>query len=582
MLLNESGIRLPKGTKSCKICTHKDLDGFVSGLLLYNQLIRQGIPADRINIKFVQYGENDLLDKATRKNKTQATLSSDFSAYPVVDMEEKWNSFAKSYSKEENRTYPPKGKASFETFKNSYLYRKPSFKDIANFLKEHNPDALLLTKPKDSSVRIALEDFMNAWKAWSEKGGDTSKVSLTDMDYISDHHSNEKGDLVSGKSGKIGADKYRSDTEHIATVAAQNLMNWDDVEAISRVDSATYKNPEDVLMMPSALKSKDRKERLAILTSTLVNSIIGSNERLAELLIKRSTPSLVSIYNNALKMAKITDNELKVLSELKNDKPDWELIDELTKDLPAYEKKKLLQKRDENRKIKPIADIQKLRDKNEKNIERETKLNKSDFKFYGNVAVFQATNMRDQPSRYLFAFLEHEGKQPAFAIRKFPGVGNGMIQFSASPLLKPEEKSQIDLEKIGKDALDAAEKNGLLNEFAKKLILQKSGGHKTIYNLSNLGIVGNLEPSPNERYRIKELKDYESRRKALYKNTESAIIKKNVKALPDKSEELEKLQGIKSDAFHKLYDFLVDYIIKALRAEYGNFSPKSNFKFKME
>lgn len=578
MLLNESGIRLPKGTKSCKICTHKDLDGFVSGLLLYNQLIRQGIPADRINIKFVQYGENGLLDKATRKNKTQAVLSSDFSAYPVIDMGEKWNSFAKLYSKEDNRTYSPKGNASFESFKPN-LNKKPSFKLISDFLKQNNPDAILLTKPKDSSVRIALEDFMNAWKAWSEKGGDTSKVSLTDLDYTSDHHSNEKGDLVPGKAGKIGAN-YRSDTEHIATVAAQNLMNWDDVEAVSRVDSAEYKNTEDVLMMPSALRSKDRKERLAILAAALINPIVKTNERLAELLIKRSTPSLVSIYNNALKMAKITDNELKVLSELKNDKPDWGLIDELTKDLPGYEKKKLLQQRDENKNIKPVSTIQQLRDKNEKNIEREKKISESDFKFYGNVAVFQAKNMRDQPSRYLFAFLEHDGKQPGFVIRKFPGMG--MIQFSASPLFSKDIKEKIDLEEIGKDALDAAEKEGLVNDFAKKLILQSSGGHKTIYNLSNLGIVGNLAPSPNERYRIKDLTDYEKRRKELYKNTESAIIKKNVKNLPNKGKELEALKGIRSEASNKLYDFLVDYIIKEIRAKYGDLYPKSNFKIKME
>ena len=578
MLLNESGIRLPKGTKSCKIITHKDLDGFVSGLLLYNQLIRQGIPADRINIKFVQYSENDILDKTTRKNKTQALLSSDFSAYPVINMEEKWNSFAKSYNKEENKTYSPKGNASFDAFKPN-LNKKPSFKIISDFLKENNPNALLLIKPKDSSVRIAFEDFMNAWKAYD--CGDTSKVSLTDLDYISDHHSNEKGDLVSGKSGKIGA-SYRSDAEHIATVAAQNLMNWDDIEAVSRVDSATYKNPEDVLMMPSALHSKDRKERMAILVSTLVNSIIKSNERMAELLIKRSTPSLISIYNNALKISKLTDNELKVLTELKNDKPDWKLIDELTKDLPGYEKKKILQQRSENKTIKPINTIQGLRDKNEKNIERETKLDKSDYKFYGNVAYVYAKNTRDQPSRYLFAFLEHEGKQPAFVVRKLPTVGNGMLQFSCSPLLKPEEKAKVDLEKIGKEALDAAEKEGLINDFSKKIILQKSGGHKAIYNLSNLGIVGNLAPSPNERYRIKDLTDYEKRRKALYNSTQSAIIKKNAKALPNKSKELEQLSSIKSEANNKLYDFLTDYIIKAIRAEYGDLSPKSNLKFKME
>lgn len=575
MLLNESGIRLPKGTKSAKIVTHQDMDGFVSGLLIYNQLIKQGVPADRINIKFVNYGDNDLLDKATRKNKTQALLSCDFSAFPKVDMEASWNSFARTYDKENNRYISPSKNCSYQDFKSKYINSTPSFKTITNYLKERNPNAILFVKPKDSTVRISVENFINGWKNYK----DSDNVELTDMDYTSDHHSNEKGDLVAGKSGKIGA-KFRSDAEHIATVAAQGLMNWDDIEAVSRVDSAEYKNTEDVLMMPSALKSKDRKERLAILTAALINPIVKTNERLAEILIKRSTPSLISIYNNALKIAKITENELKVLSELKNNNPDWNLINDLTKDLPSYEKKKLLQQRSENKNIKPVTSIQQLRNKNQKNIEREKKISESDFKFYGNVAVFQAKNMRDQPSRYLFAFLEHEGKQPAFVVRKFPGMG--LIQFSASPLFSQDIKDKIDLEEIGKEALDAAEKEGLLSDFAKNLILQSSGGHKTIYNLSNLGIVGNLAPSPNERYRIKDLTDYEKRRKELYKNTESAIIKKNVKNLPNKGKELDALKGIRTEVSNKLYDFLVDYIIKAIRAKYGNLQPKSNFKIKMD
>ena len=120
MLLNESGIRLPKGTKSAKIITHQDMDGFVSGLLIYNQLIRQGVPADRINIKFVNYGDNDLLDKATRKNKTQALLSCDFSAFPKVDMEASWNSFARTYDKENNRYISPSKNCSYQDFKSKW------------------------------------------------------------------------------------------------------------------------------------------------------------------------------------------------------------------------------------------------------------------------------------------------------------------------------------------------------------------------------------------------------------------------------------------------------------------------------
>ena len=575
MLLNESGIRLPKGTKSAKILTHRDLDGFVSGLLIYNQLIKQGIPADRINIKFVQYGENDILDKATRKNKNQAVLSCDFSAFPKVNMEDSWNGFAKTYDKEKDRNFSPRSEASYEAFKSQFINSKPNFKTISDFLKKNNPNALLFTKPKDSSVRISLENFLNGWKAY--KGNDD--VELTDLDYTSDHHSNEKGDLVAGKSGKIGA-KYPSDAEHIATVAAQGLMNWDDIEAVSRVDSAKYKNLKDVLTLPSALHSKERKERLAILIAALISPIVSNNDRLAELLIKRSTPSLVSIYNNALKIAKITDNELKVLSELKNENPDWSLIDELTKDLPEYEKKKLLQSREENKKIKPVHNVETLRNKNTKNIEREKNLDASDFKFYGNIAVFESKVKTDQPSRYLFAFLEHEGKQPAFSIRKFPAMG--MIQVSCSPLLSDKDKENIDLEAVCKDALDAAERNGLLSDFTKKIILQKSGGHKTIYNLSNLGIVGNIAPTPGERYKIKDLTDYENRRKALYKNAVSELTKKNAKALPNKGKELESLKSIKSEVNKELYDFLVDYIIREIKSKYGDIQPKSDFKIKME
>lgn len=575
MLLNESGIRLPKGVKSAKVISHCDMDGFVSALLLYNQLIRQGIPGDRINIKFVQYGDNDILDKATRKNKTQALLSCDFSAFPKVDMATSWNSFARSYDKENNKHIPATGNASYEEFKKRYINTTPSFKTISSFLKENSPNALLFVKPNDSSVRIALENFIKGWKAY--KGNDT--VTLTDMDYTSDHHSNEKGDLVPGKSGKIGA-SFRSDAEHIATVAAQNLMNWDDIETVSNVDSAEYKNIKDTVYLPSALHSKDRKERIAIMINALITPILKTNERLAELLVKRSGTSLISIYNNALKMAKLNDNELAILKELKNENPDWDKIDELSKDLPGYEKKKILQTRDEHKSYKPIPSIQSLRDKNEKNIAREKQLDKTDFTFYGNVAVFKAKNMKDQPNRYLFGFLEHEGMQPAFVVKKMPGIG--MIQVAASPLISQSEKEKIDLEPICKRALDAAEKKGLISDFTKKMILQKSGGHKTIYNISGMDIISNMALQPNERYEAKGLANYEKRRTALYKNALTKTVKDNAKKLTNKSGRLDELKGKKSEALRSAMDFIEDYVIKELKAEYGNLKPKSDFKIKME
>lgn len=577
MLLNENGIKLPKNTKSAKIITHKDCDGFFSALLLYHQLIRQGVDKDRINIKFVQYGDNDILDKATRKNPTQAILSCDFSAYPTIDLEAEYSSFAKEYDKENNRFIYPTGKASFNYMKKAILDSSfgATFKKLSDYLKRVAPNCLFFTKQKDPSVRRAIENFMKGWQVYLDNGKkDVNKVVMSKVDYTSDHHENSKGDLVPGKSGAIGKTEYRSDTEHIATVSAQNLMNWEDVEIISRIDSAQYKDLQSVLMMPKDLKSGDKKERLGILVAALVNQIIKSNERLAEHLVKISQPSLLNVFINAQKVAKINDDELKILSELKNDSVDWDKVNSLLVNLPKSEQKKILKSRDDNKTIKPVASLETMREKNIKNIAREKQISKSDFKFYGNVALFKATNMRDQPGRYLFAFLEHEGKQPAFVIKDMPGIG--MLQVAASPLLSADDKAKIDLEPICLGALDAALEKGLIKKFVYEIIKSKSGGHKTIYNLSEMGIIKNTLLSPNERYQEKYEKDYESRRKALLNKTVKKQLdkgyKKSIDAFADR----------KSATYNEFIEFMITYIMQEIKSKYGDMQPKSDFKIKME
>lgn len=557
MILNESGIRLPKNTKSCKILTHRDLDGFFSGLLLYNQLIRQGIPADHIEVKFVQYGENDLLDKATRKNKFQAVLSSDFAGYPKVEMKTSFNGFAKTHDKEHNKfTYP----VSYEQFKSELLDKKPSFSLLSNWLREKNPEALLFTKPKDSSMRKSLNDFMLGWKNYK----DDDDVVITDFDYVSDHHDNSKGELISGKSGRIGKTEYRSDTEHIATVAAQNLMNWDDIEVVSRIDSASYNDIHNTMTLSHDFHGKDRKERLGILTNALVSTLLNSNERLAVHLLKISKPSLISVYNNALKVVKLNDIEVDIMDELKSEHPDWNKINELTAKLPKSESKKILQDREENKKIKKTMSFDSMRQKNDDILKREMNLDESDFKFIGNTSVFKARDRKNQPGRYVFAFLKREGKFPVFNVRDFSEGNLGMIQFSASPFVSSEDKEKIDLVKLGEDALNAAKAKGILPEFAYEVIKKQSGGHKTIMNISGLGIISNTALSPNERYDLKAYKDYETRRKALTnKAVKKALLGYRAKAIKE-------LDAKKSASKREVADFLIDYIVKELNSRYSN------------
>lgn len=564
MLLNESGIKLPKNTKSAKILTHRDLDGFFSGLLLYNQLIKQGIPAERIEVKFVQYGEYDLLDKATRKNKFQAVLSSDFAGYPRVNMESSFNGIAKSLDKDKNKFLYP---VSYSQFKEQVINKKPAFSTLTNWLKEKNPNALLFTKPKDSSVRKSYEDFMLGWKNY--KGDDN--VIVTDLDYVTDHHNNDKGVLVGGKSGNIGRTQFKSDTEHIATVAAQDLMNWDDIEVVSRIDSATYNDIHSTLTLSKDLHGKDRKERLGILVNALVSTILSSNERLAIHLLKISKPGLISVYNNALKVVKLNDNEIEILNELKEERPDWDKINSLLDTLPKSEQSKILKDRDDNKKIKPVSSLDKMRAKNDEVLKRETDLSTTDFTFVGNTSIFKSRDKKMQPGRYVFAFLKKEGKAPVFNIRDFSGMG--MIQFSASPFISQNDKEKIDLVKLGEDALSAAKAKGLLSDFAYEAIKQQSGGHKTIYNISGMNIISNTALSPNERYEYKADKDYETRRKAL----QDKAVKKAL--MGEKAKRLKELDAKKSASKAEVVSFLIDYITKELNSRYKNVKVNPNISY---
>jgi len=54
--LNESGIRLKSGSSSVKLYHHVDMDGVFSAMLVYRQLIKQGVAPERIQLFPVQYG----------------------------------------------------------------------------------------------------------------------------------------------------------------------------------------------------------------------------------------------------------------------------------------------------------------------------------------------------------------------------------------------------------------------------------------------------------------------------------------------------------------------------------------------
>lgn len=82
-LLNESGIRIPKGTHAAKIIHHQDFDGVFSAIITRHQLIRQGIDPKHIITHWVQYGDKDEdYEKLLKRSKGQMVALVDYAGIP--------------------------------------------------------------------------------------------------------------------------------------------------------------------------------------------------------------------------------------------------------------------------------------------------------------------------------------------------------------------------------------------------------------------------------------------------------------------------------------------------------------------
>lgn len=575
-LLNESGIRLPKETKSAKVLAHSDMDGFMSALLTVNQLERQGIPKNRIDVQWVQYGESDLLDKSLKKNRYQAVLSVDFSAFPIADLEYLYNTLSKSSGGIKEKFVTEYSK-SFNKFKKEFLDtgKTPTAKDISDFIeREVGPQADIIKNRSKVDEQLTL--MMKALKKY-KPGDDIHKIKISELDYASDHHDDTKEDLTKGKSGSIGKTEYKSDTEHIASVSAQNLMNWEDVKEVSVVDSASYSDLENTISMSKNLKGKGRKERLAVIINAMVTTIIKSNKALATKLVKESAPSLISVYSNALRISKLNDDQLRVFSELKKENPNWELIEEISKKFTPSESKKMLRSGAE-KDIKPVSSVEQMRSKDLESKEKNVSGERKDFSIHGNVLVQKAQSIKENPPRFLGNLVSKDGKRFPFIIKEYPFL----IQIQGNASLPKEVKDTVDLGEISKRAVDEAERKlgSFSNKWAWDIIRKESGGHKTIWNISGLTTLGAASMSGAERAEAKYLKDYKSRATSIKYDKKA---KKRLMA--NKEDRLQELESKKEEGTLRrdAIEFMKNFIIKELNEKYKDVViPQSKEEYEMK
>lgn len=359
-LLLESGIKLPSGTKAVKMSIHADVDGFFSGLMAFQQLQKQGIDKDKIKINFIQYGdeESEMMKKVTTHNK-QASVVLDFSALPRKNLYEEIN------------------RISGYKFKD-YILQKKFLDFIKKALKGNKENKQgffdFVRKTFELDENVDLEDYYTLFRQFKPKEVDFKdfnkkdfSVPLATPDFISDHHYNDKGQLVSGKGGKIGA-KQKSDTEHIAVSFAPNIADYSTIKEISKMDSATFTRTEDNIDLPKNFKQQGRMERLAIIINTLLSEVIKKNPTLAKEILKASSPSLVSVYNNILKMNKYNNTQVEIFDELSKKEPDWNKVDSLRSTLPETMKKETT--KEDLKGVKKFKTREEWKEFSEKNLEK--------------------------------------------------------------------------------------------------------------------------------------------------------------------------------------------------------------------
>ena len=473
--LVESGIKIPNGTKSAKIFGHSDLDGFFSMMLVYNQLIKQGIPKDRIRLNFIQYGFNaSELAKKLDVKPGDMTAVVDFGAIP-------------------------------ETYKEN-----------------------------DEEKKFRAPDF------WS------------------DHHqlNPEAAKLHKKSSGKIGGTDFGSDSEHIATVNAEGIADYNTIKEITKVDSAKFSSIDNNIFYTNEFIGKDRNEKLAILTSVLVNELIKKNPEAAKEVIRKARPTLISIYSTVKRYIGLTRIQDEAINELTKDDPDWNIIDKARKSMPNKEMRDKIRK---GEKVSSVVDRDIINSKAEKDIEKaksgywsdkeerelqdlENKerseeedkkfkelkalkeIKKGNFKVYGNTVVQRISSPAATTGRYLPAIvLNSENKRSPFLARRF----NDMIQFSLNPDI--DSKEGIDLVADMKEIINKADKkfSTRKNGWAFSIIKEKSGGHAAITNISELGTLGLLD-SKEKRKKFKELKGIDEKISGLksFKSKDENFIKK--------------------------------------------------------
>lgn len=567
------GLHLPHGTKSAKVVCHVDLDGVTSGISMVQQLIKQGIPKERITVEFAQYGDDDK-EKEAHTNKFRTDKKgeyigvTDFAKLPKVKPFKIWNTL-----------FSFKGNSSALL---NLLQRNWKGYDQKKFSEElHSNFKFQENKFTEGTISKLLEAFKayNDLADYAKKNKNfsfepVSAANIQDYSYplvnpqfVSDHHSNETGALSGGKTGEVAA-KSPSEAELFANKYAPGLWSQADLKAISMVDSAGYTEEQlkNTVFLEKHFTGPDRQKNLATIVACIYDNLCKKDRNAAAWIIKNSQPSLVSLYTNTLKAANYNGKRLQYVTALKNGEVEQakQLLSEIPGELnKRYDRRgnptspimSLDDWRKKNAKdianmktgYKSEADEKKLeeikgkRDKESTAIRNEIKEKKGKIIAHNNFAIFNGKDKKTQYTRYATTLFSENGQRQPFSMRYW----DSFFQIAKSTLYKGE----VNFMEVNKHVLEDIEKylrEQGVNDMKIKVVMEemkeKNGGHSGgIWSFQGFNKITPPNKVTDDKYWLaKKLKEK--------KGSNSEVVNK---VLDSKAPEIEKYNEIKKGALRK-------------------------------
>lgn len=558
-------LQLNKNTTSVKVITHMDLDGVTSGITMVQAILRKGIPLERVEVEFAQYGDDkeDLYNKLTPKHKTQEVLVTDFAKLPTTKI---WDLFKKLTNFKAD-----KNKQSIVAFINSRDFSKMSESEFSNLIAK-GKDVTIDKKFGPENIHelfVALQVYSkNNKRDITVNNVENYRVVLNTPDVVEDHHNNDAGSLSGGKRGEIAV-KSPSECSYAAKKYLPGVWDPKDLDAINMVDSAGY-TPEELrntIFLKKNFTGEGRKRGLAIIINSVIDQIIKKDKQAAKWLVKHTQPSLVSLYNNIKKAISFNKTQLEMYNAL--GAGDIEKVKKLATELPQEMLKNIFSKDSRtykghgDKKIGIISNTDKIREKNIKDVEKtksgyatkkeqaeleairslndkktgdkrtdeqkkrqkELEAKRGKITAYNNFAMQNAQNLREYPSRFMGSLYSVNGQMMPFSIKRYP------LQIQAAK--NPQYKGELDYAKVApyvyKDVEAYLRKKGVNDMKIKNIIdnmKEESGGHGAIFMIKGFD---KITPPSKESGPYYDAEAFIKKAKEVYKDDENKLKKVTAK-----------------------------------------------------